>query len=189
MKQKQHLQSLKTKVKACLSVVWDATCPLFSLPADVERETIAEFLHSHDQVLLGMFCKATLHVSCTHALSGDIAGVVFGCTARAAGQINVTGIIVDPRYQGVGMGRKLVNAFEVKAAAAGHNKLVVEEERCHLRACEFWQKLGYGVQSIEGGKSQKRPNTATGRQRKAAAPAVTTDGMFAETAVVSKMLS
>ena len=187
-RQKQYLQSLEKKVKAYASIVWHPVRPLFTLSNDCNQPQVEAFLGARDTVLLDKFNKATVQVCCLQVLSGDIAGLIFGRVGRR-NILTILGIIVDVQCRAVGVGRMLVHGLEAVAAGEGVQQLQVTETRCHLRALEFWLKLGYEVGSIESSKPVPQAETATGRKRKAVAADVTTGDMFGKETVISKKLN
>ncbi len=80
---------------------------------------------------------------------GAVAGfIVFRSASRMASHAHVAelAIAVHPAFQGLGIGRKLVEAACVEAKAQGKRKLSLRVMATNEKAIAFYEKLGFQVQ-------------------------------------------
>jgi putative acetyltransferase len=81
----------------------------------------------------------------SHQLVAVVRGRILGTAgwvAHGEESARLTLVVVDPDHFGAGVGRRLVEAAEAGARAAGARDLVV---RSSLNAIGFYEKLGYAV--------------------------------------------
>lgn len=81
-------------------------------------------------------------------LVGEVEGEIAGWGAREDADNHVSDLWIDPRFQGQGVGSKLLSTFESEIAEAGHETAEIETHARNLRAVGLFERRGYAVHSL-----------------------------------------
>lgn len=77
---------------------------------------------------------------------GNIVGFALAHHGKNLEHSTIGKLVIDPEYQGQGMGRKLLEKIQIASRQQGKNEIRVCAEHGEGRASEFYQRLGFEVE-------------------------------------------
>jgi ribosomal protein S18 acetylase RimI-like enzyme len=111
------------------------------------REMVKWFWGEQEQVAFDRkFVVAELHAYVAKT-GNNVIGFISYAEAKDAILIVALGIL--PRYQGVGVGRSLVEKVEAEAEKMRKNRLLVSTSNDDLPALAFYQSLGFQIYEVK----------------------------------------
>ncbi|WP_263366356.1 GNAT family N-acetyltransferase [Edaphobacter bradus] len=85
---------------------------------------------------------ATMSVFVAVDESGDVVGTI-GCSVVGEGEGHVRGMAVDPRFQGGGIARRLLEAVEAELMDCGCTRVSLDTTAPLKRAVRFYERNGF----------------------------------------------
>jgi ribosomal protein S18 acetylase RimI-like enzyme len=75
-------------------------------------------------------------------MDGEAAGMIGGFVSEAL-EFNLIGMWVKPAYRGTALAAGLVDSIKMRAAAQGHDRVVLDVSPENARAAAFYRKQGF----------------------------------------------
>jgi len=75
-------------------------------------------------------------------VDGEAAGMIGGYVSPAL-EFNLIGMWVKPAYRGTALATRLVDSIKARAAAQGHDRVVLDVSPDNARAAAFYRKQGF----------------------------------------------